>query len=199
MTIVSQSNSIEDGFRRLGMRRRDRLKEKLRRVRGSSRPSGRQSIFQHGEMRLALLSLISEEPRHGYDLMNTLEVRTGGMYRPSPGAVYPTLQHFQDEGLVTAAKKQDKVLYTVTSKGQERVEEELDRLDIIWARVDELADWGPRDDPAALEIARPLERLSKAAHKAVTRRDVDPELVRDVLKRAKNEIKAFEDGQTEDD
>ncbi|MEM6494932.1 MAG: PadR family transcriptional regulator [Pseudomonadota bacterium] len=61
-------------------------------------------MFGQGELRLALLALINEEPRHGYELIKAIEDMTGGAYAPSPGAVYPTLQMLEEEGLIKQTK-----------------------------------------------------------------------------------------------
>ena len=57
-------------------------------------------MFGQGELRLALLKLVADQPRHGYELIKAIEELTGGDYAPSPGAVYPTLQLLADEGLI---------------------------------------------------------------------------------------------------
>ena len=181
------------------MRRRDRLKAKIRKVAGREHGPRRAPFFHHGEMRLALLSLIEEQPRHGYDLIKELEARSGGGYSPSPGAVYPTLQSFVDQGLVTAKKRQGKTVYTVTDEGSQLAVEQQVLVDAIWRRTRLEESATVPDGLEALEIKRPLEKLSKTAYDAVSARAVDPELVREVLKRARKEIRAFRDGQNEDD
>ena len=60
-------------------------------------------MFESGELRLVLLKLIAEQPRHGYDLIRAIEEMTGGEYAPSPGVVYPTLTLLQDMGLIEEA------------------------------------------------------------------------------------------------
>jgi hypothetical protein len=72
---------------------------------GASRRGGRRSrrMFESGELRLVLLKLIADEPRHGYDLIRAIEDLTGGEYAPSPGVVYPTLTLLQDMGLIEEA------------------------------------------------------------------------------------------------
>lgn len=57
-------------------------------------------FFERGEVRLALLSLLTDGPRHGYELMTVIEERSRGLHRPSAGTIYPTLQQLQDEELV---------------------------------------------------------------------------------------------------
>src|SRR4051812_42034610 len=64
---------------------------------------GRRRMFESGELRLVLLKLIADEPRHGYDLIRAIEDLTHGSYAPSPGVVYPTLTMLQDMGLIQEA------------------------------------------------------------------------------------------------
>ena len=74
-------------------------------------------FFAPGELRLALLSLLKDGPKHGYELMKTLEAKSGGTYRASAGAVYPTLQQLEDEGLVTSVQQEGKRVYQITDAG----------------------------------------------------------------------------------
>ena len=67
---------------------------------GGRGPRSRRRIFGSGELRLTLLMLIGDEPRHGYELIKAIGEITGGNYEPSPGAVYPTLQLLADEGSI---------------------------------------------------------------------------------------------------
>src|SRR4029453_19600338 len=60
-------------------------------------------FFGHGDLRIVILAMLEEQPRHGYELMKELEERTGGAYRPSPGVVYPTLALLEDEGSIRQA------------------------------------------------------------------------------------------------
>ena len=64
-----------------------------------------------GEVRLALLSLLEDGPKHGYQLMKDLEAKSGGLYRASAGATYPTLQQLEDEGLVTSEQAEGRRAY----------------------------------------------------------------------------------------
>src|SRR5258708_36778868 len=67
---------------------------------GFGRGGGRRRMFDGGELRLVLLKLIADKPRHGYDLIRAIEERTGGPYAPSPGIVYPTLTLLSEMGLI---------------------------------------------------------------------------------------------------
>ena len=75
-------------------------------------------VFSHGDLRLYLLSLLDEGPRHGYDIMQALSDRTGGTYTPSAGTVYPRLE---EEGLVTKSVDGRKTIYEITEAGRAEV------------------------------------------------------------------------------
>lgn len=92
--------------------------------RGPGRRPRRGRMFAQGELRLALLALIAENPSHGYELIKGIEEMTGGGYAPSPGAVYPTLQLLEDEGAIAEADAEgSKKPYTVTPQGETELEE----------------------------------------------------------------------------
>lgn len=73
---------------------------------------------QRGDVRTALLLLLAEEPMHGYQLMQAITERTSGAWRPSPGAVYPTLSQLEDEGLIDTVAQGGRKLATLTDAGQ---------------------------------------------------------------------------------
>jgi DNA-binding PadR family transcriptional regulator len=75
-------------------------------------------VFSHGDLRLYLLSLLDEGPRHGYDLMQALSERTGGTYTPSAGTIYPRLAKLEEEGLVTKTVDGRKTIYEITDAGR---------------------------------------------------------------------------------
>ncbi|MFS0866128.1 PadR family transcriptional regulator [Microbacterium sp. 179-B 1A2 NHS] len=78
-------------------------------------------VFSHGDLRLYLLNLLDEGPRHGYDLMQALSDRTGGTYTPSAGTVYPRLAKLEEEGLVTKSVDGRKTVYEITDAGRAEV------------------------------------------------------------------------------
>jgi len=80
---------------------------------------GRRSnrLFDHGELRLVVLALIAEQPRHGYQLIKEIEDRAAGTYSPSPGVIYPTLTLLEELGHATLAENEGKKLYAITSDG----------------------------------------------------------------------------------
>ena len=84
---------------------------------------GRGQRARRGDVRAALLALLAEEPRNGYQLMQEIERRTEGVWRPSPGSVYPALQQLEDEGLVRAQEGGGRKLFELTDDGREYVAE----------------------------------------------------------------------------
>ncbi len=102
---------------------------------------GRRRRFAGAELRLVLLKLIADEPRHGYELMKALEELTEGAYAPSPGTVYPTLSLLEDEGAIaeddrdTDAKRK---AFVVTEAGRAELAEKADEVESLMARLAEL-------------------------------------------------------------
>ncbi|KWV90633.1 transcriptional regulator [Erythrobacter sp. YT30] len=103
---------------------------------GSRARKRRGRMFGSGELRLALLVLISEEPRHGYELIKAIEDMTGGTYAPSPGAVYPTLQLLADEGKIEEAESDGaKKPFKVTDEGKAELDERKDDIEELMGRL----------------------------------------------------------------
>jgi len=158
-------------------------------------------FFGPGELRLALLSLLAEGPQHGYELMRRLEERSGGVYRASAGSVYPTLSQLEDEGRIASEARDGKRVYRLTADGERELAREADAVREIWERAERWRDWSGAYHPAGAEIARPLERIAKAAFRAASRGRGDPgrtDRVRDVLERALRELEDLEDREARD-
>ena len=90
-------------------------------------------VFSHGDLRLYLLNLLDEGPRHGYDIMQALSDRTGGTYTPSAGTIYPRLAKLEEEGLVTKSVDGRKTIYQITEAGHAEVQARADDLEGIEA------------------------------------------------------------------
>jgi len=89
-------------------------------------------VFRHGRLRLYLLRLLDEEPRHGYEVIRLLRDRFMGVYAPSPGTIYPRLARLEDEGLVTHDEENGRKVYRITEAGREELRSrgaELDELE----------------------------------------------------------------------
>lgn len=93
-------------------------------------------MFDGGELRLVILALIAQKPRHGYEVIKALGERVGGEYSPSPGVVYPTLTLLEDMGYASASvDPANRKLYAVTPEGQTHLDENKARIDAIFARL----------------------------------------------------------------
>ncbi|MFC0082260.1 PadR family transcriptional regulator [Aciditerrimonas ferrireducens] len=110
---------------------------------GGFGPGGRRRGRRgRGDVRHAVLALLAERPMHGYEMIAELEERTGGLWRPSPGSVYPTLQLLEDEGLVQAEEEEGRRRYSLTAEGERKAAEVLE-AGAPWARLRD-AVGGPR-------------------------------------------------------
>jgi DNA-binding PadR family transcriptional regulator len=88
---------------------------------------------RRGNTRAAVLALLTERPMHGYEMISELEQRTGGVWRPSPGSIYPTLQLLEDEGLITSEESGGRRRFTLTDAGRA----EAENADQPWRGLDE--------------------------------------------------------------
>ena len=111
---------------------------------------------RRGDVRAALLVLLAEEPRNGYQLMQEIEQRSDGIWRPSPGSVYPALQQLEDEGLVQVEERAGGKAYGLTDAGREYVEEQRERLGTPWDAVK--GDVGE----GAWELMAPMRQIGMA-------------------------------------
>ncbi len=155
-------------------------------------PWGRRArFFEPGEVRLAVLSLLEDGPRHGYELIKELEARSGGLYRASPGVVYPTLQMLEDEGLVVSEQVDGKRVYKLTAAGRAEARREADHIRRIWRRAGRWEDWSRWMGPETVVIASPLAGIMKATFQAISRSTDRPEVVeriREILDTARREL-----------
>lgn len=137
---------------------------------------GRGRMFAAGELRLLLLGLIAETPRHGYELIKGIEELTGGTYAPSPGVVYPTLNLLTDEGSVEeAAGEGSRKAYQATEPGRREVEERAEEYDGLIARLKAMAEEGER------HRAPPIRRAMANLFAALSNRAMAGELDRETM------------------
>jgi DNA-binding PadR family transcriptional regulator len=101
-------------------------------MRGFGPPGHRGRRARRGDVRAAALLLLAEEPRNGYQLMQEIEDRSGGMWRPSPGSVYPALAQLEDEGLVRSDEGAGRRAFELTDEGRAYVEEHREALGVPW-------------------------------------------------------------------
>ncbi len=127
-------------------------------MRGGRGRMGR--FFDHGDLKLVILRLIADEPRHGYELIKQIEEQAGGAYSPSPGVVYPTLTWLEEMGFVSAADAAGgRKLYTVTAVGEAHLRANEPQTAGIFQRMAEAAAASAAFSP---QILRARENLRTA-------------------------------------
>jgi DNA-binding PadR family transcriptional regulator len=133
----------------------------MRGVRGLGRHGRGERVFEQGDLRLLLLKLIAEKPRHGYELIKAIEESVGGAYSPSPGVVYPTLSLLEDQGYAKVQEAEGgKKLYAITPEGTAFLETQAAAIALLMARIEEAAVAGRgRNAP---QIRRAMGNLAMA-------------------------------------
>lgn len=140
----------------------------------------RERVFDQGDLRLLLLSLIAERPSHGYELIRSIEEKLGGAYSPSPGVVYPTLTLLEELGYATfEAQEGGRKLYSITEAGRGYLAENGDTVDGIGRRMQ---DARARRGDAPPQMQRAMENLKTALRLKMEAGPLDPERVRMIAK-----------------
>src|ERR1700733_9901931 len=105
---------------------------------GHGSRSGFGRFFAHGDLRLVILHLIAEKPRHGYEIIKAIEEQVGGAYSPSPGVIYPALTLLEELGHVTVTSGEGgKKLHTITPEGQAYLDAYRPAVQALVARMEE--------------------------------------------------------------
>jgi len=158
---------------------------------------GRSRLFEAGEIRLAILSLLSEGPKHGYQLMKEMRERSNGAYRASAGSVYPTLQQLEDEELIESDQQSGRRVYRLTRAGKKEVEKEAPAVRDIWERAEECENFGLFASPETMGLWGSMATLIRASVQACKRAAgsegsyAQAERVREVLDRARRELESL--------
>lgn len=129
------------------------------RVRGERHRGAGRGRAQRGDVRTALLLLLAEEPMHGYQLMQAITERTSGAWRPSPGAVYPTLSQLEDEGMITTVTQSGRKLATLTDAGQTYLRTRNDAMPDPFAEFTARCGGGSDLRGALEELRYPIRQL----------------------------------------
>ncbi|HKD46678.1 MAG TPA: PadR family transcriptional regulator [Rhizomicrobium sp.] len=131
----------------------------------------RRGLYDGDELRLVLLSLIAEKPRHGYDLIKEIQERSGGLYAPSPGVIYPTLTMLQDMGLIVESDAAGtRKVYAATPDGNSHLASNKEHADELLARMTELKS-AQKGDTAP--VRRAMRNLYAALVEKLARADND--------------------------
>ncbi|WP_429592764.1 PadR family transcriptional regulator [Sphingomonas zeicaulis] len=140
---------------------------------------GRRRLFDGGELKLVLLRLIADQPRHGYDLIREVEERTGGAYAPSPGVVYPTLTLLADMGLIEeAAEGGSRKAFAITEAGTAHLAENEADVVALFERLASLSAMREKTDGAP--IRRAMGNMRQVLHNRLSRDDVDADTLHQV-------------------
>jgi DNA-binding PadR family transcriptional regulator len=147
---------------------------------GGGRRGRRGRMFESGELRLVLLKLIADQPRHGYDLIRAIEELTHGSYAPSPGVVYPTLTMLQDMGLIQeAAAEGARKAFAITAEGEAHLAERAEEVEALFARLDDAGE-GKRRAGGGRPIKRAVGNLLSALWHRVAADDMSEERLHEI-------------------
>lgn len=142
----------------------------------------RRRMFDSGELRLVLLRLIADEPRHGYDLIRRIEELTRGAYAPSPGVIYPTLTLLDDMGQIAAADSEGaKKLFAITPEGQAELDANAALVDELLARLAAVGDEQQRTDSAS--VRRAMGNLRAVLMNRLRDRELDEATLHEIVAR----------------
>ena len=126
-------------------------------------------------MKLVILKLLSEQPSYGYQLIKAMEEKTGGVYSPSAGVIYPTLTMLEEEGLAVASLDNNKKVYSLTAQGTAYLEANKRRVEELFARLEEAGQGFERG--RSPELMKAFLNLRGAVMARVTRGNVKPEQI----------------------
>ena len=134
----------------------------------------RRRVFDSSELRLVLLKLIADQPRHGYDLIRAIEELTGGAYVPSPGVVYPTLTLLQEMGHIEeAASEGARRAFAITADGTAHLAAKKAEVEELFARLAQLG--SARERPDGGRVRRAMQNLKTVLRGRFERDDLKPE------------------------
>ena len=137
-------------------------------------------MFDAGELRLVILALIAEKPRHGYDIIKELGERVGGDYSPSPGVVYPTLTMLEEMGYARPTQdEQGRKLYTATPEGEKALADNKAQVDAIFARFADREDAEARGGVGS--VIRAMLNLRAATRLRLRSRPATPEQIQAIV------------------
>ncbi len=167
-------------------------------------------MLADGDLRIIVLALLAESPRHGYDIIKALEERSSGIYSPSPGVVYPTLTYLEEVGYVSSASEGNKKVYSISETGRAHLAENreladlvLDNIEKFGRRLSQARSWWEanrpggagtdRDIPDVIPEINDARRELKSALASKLASSVDEQKrVAEILKKAAAEIRAVE-------
>ena len=150
----------------------------------------RESSFQKGDLKYVILDLLKDKPRHGYEVIRELEGMSHGLYTPSPGAVYPTLQMLEELGYAKATERDGKKIYTITEEGIAFLEERKDSADEVRSQIKHR--WSFKNIGKMAMMMKEYHALEHLLTRALRSQDAEKmKRVRQVLSDTYKEIEAI--------
>lgn len=150
----------------------------------------RERAFQKGDLKYVVLDLIKDKPRHGYEIIRELEELSHGLYTPSPGAVYPTLQMLEEMGYASSTERDGKKVYTITEEGLQFLKERKDLADEVRNQMKHR--WSFKNIRRMAMVMKEYHALESLLGRGF--RNLDAEKaprIREVLSRTYQDIKAI--------
>lgn len=145
---------------------------------GGGRGFGR--FFAHGDLRVVILHLISQEPRHGYDLIKSIEELTGGAYSPSPGVVYPTLTLLDDMGLIDEEKTEGaRKRFAITEAGKVHLTEKTEEVEAAFAKLTAMGEHRERTEGGS--VRRAMGNLRQVLVNRLGEREFDEATLHEIV------------------
>jgi DNA-binding PadR family transcriptional regulator len=152
---------------------------------------GRERLFDAGDLKLVILKLLAEEPSYGYQLMKKMEESLAGGYTPSAGVIYPTLTQLEEEGLASVATSDsNKKVYSLTPEGTAYLDANKDRVETLFARLEEAGRGFERGRSPELRAA--FHNLGGAVMARVARGNATPEQIAKIVEAINTAAKAID-------
>jgi len=146
---------------------------------------------ERGEIKYLVLEAIAEQQRHGYEIIQHIEKRTGGAYRPSPGVIYPTLQLLEELGHARILEHEGRKLYAITDAGREELEAHRRTVSDFYERFDD-EPWDRYAEDFA-ELMRDVTRLMRLFRRGSRYGNITPETVRKIRQALNDAMRRIED------
>jgi len=165
---------------------RDRKYDRERFFRGSRRSSS----FQKGDLKYVILELIKDTPRHGYDIIRELEEQSHGLYKPSPGVIYPTLQMLEEMGYAVSTEGEGKKVYAITDNGQEFLAQKKNISNGVKSQMKRR--WSFKNIGKMVMVMKEYHALEHLLSRGVRGQDAEKmQRVRDILIQTYNDIESI--------
>ena len=151
-------------------------------------PFFRGQWFERGDLKYVILDLLSDKPRHGYEIIKELEARFCGFYSPSPGSVYPTLQMLEDLSFVKSKEQDGKRTYEITDEGRAELKQQKERIGSFKERAERWKHFRMDDLNDLFEDLADLKKFVRMKMHARGLTDEKMKRIRKIISQAKEEI-----------